>query len=119
MKSTTYNKIAKMVDVCRGCKNHDSSCGVRHSVGTHIPVTKYTPEGLDCPCSICLVKMMCVKPGNCEALQDYYAVARFIKGSEEDNHLAMNTAIAYIDSRCKTVKEYPDSIRDLVKGICP
>lgn len=61
--------------ICKGCRGFKRNlCFTPPS----IPITKYTPEGLICPCSTCLVKGIC-NGIDCDMLDKYEAMSRFIK----------------------------------------
>ena len=63
--------------ICKGCRTYElfGSCNF-------IPVIKRSknkPEGLVCPCSTCLVKMMCLTDKNCKRIALYLKVMEPIR----------------------------------------
>ena len=64
--------------VCKGCRSYrcdqhgDSKCAIKLSE---------LIDGLPCPCSICIIKMMCDTP--CRAFSTYLLVDRNVKNERK------------------------------------
>ncbi len=67
----TYKETMKkqVETICKGCgANTPSPC-------SYLPIVyKGTSKEFICPCSTCLIKMICVEERDCEMLQEYYIV---------------------------------------------
>lgn len=58
-------KMLKLRDkICKGCNS-----AMRNSTGCSALVKPINKHGKTCPCSICLIKMMCNK--SCKLLKDF------------------------------------------------
>ncbi len=102
--------ISGNLEICGGCHTNRSACGVRDIAGTHIKPNKYVPEGMNCPCSICLVKMMCeVK---CDLLLDYYEVHSFCSNPSRER-----VFVKYVVGKFKRSHDYPPLIKQAMKPI--
>jgi len=108
-------------EICKGCPTKDekesksnklSYCSVRLSAGNRISPNKYVPEGWNCPCSDCLVKVVCTKAMDCPDLQNYYAVAAFCKSPHKNETEVI--FLNYLDRKFRRVDEYPPVIKRAV-----
>ena len=74
-----HKKIINIDEICKGCKSYMScgkDCPVNSTSGAFIRPNRYVPDGIVCPCSICLVKGMCKLNGEyCFELLNYHAIS--------------------------------------------
>lgn len=69
--------------VCKGCKEYEEFQEVPCS---HITIEKgrYVPVKLMCPCSMCLIKMICITA--CPMLMDFQKITQFMTLLKCDDH---------------------------------
>lgn len=80
--------------ICPGCRSHHLSYG-NCLYPPSIEKTKYTPKGLVCPCSTCLVKMVC--GSECNVIKQYKIIDTFIKSLKGGSKVSINIWYGFED----------------------
>jgi len=80
-------------NICKGCLTYESSPNTCCSFPT-IKKTKYAPKGLTCPCSTCIIKMVC--DTICSTRANYLIIGQFIKSLGSNDHkITINSWYAF------------------------